>query len=207
MDLIGCESLLDVDVLQECLEWATMHGLQVKFLQLANGQLVRSGMRVETTDEVTATDGAIKLHDNLLSLSPDGKRGAGSGNPVVGEVASLTLAPLHYTPVLQVRQRHYEGYVYNLEVDRDHSYTINGAIVHNCICDQRAVLMGEDAFVDRLRGWVDGSEPWDEMNAYANWVGMSTETFASPLLTGIEFALQLWLFGDEEEHDARFEAA
>ena len=77
----------------------------------------------------------------------------------------------------------------------------------NCICDQRAVMMDPDAFVDRLRGWVDGSEPWAEMDGYASWVGMQPATMSSPFLEGLTWGLQLWLFGSEDEHNAAFEAA
>lgn len=73
----------------------------------------------------------------------------------------------------------------------------------NCICDQRAVLMDDGVFVGRLRGWVDGSEPWREMDAYASWVGMETRTFTSPYLAGMELAFQIWWRGNEEDRRGR----
>ena len=38
-----------------------------------------------------------------------------------------------YTDIQQVRKRKYEGYVYNLYVENDHSFMVNGcATLHNC---------------------------------------------------------------------------
>ena len=65
----------------------------------------------------------------------------------------------------------------------------------NCMCYKVAVTMGDDEFVDRLRGWLDGSETWTEMDAYSTnitggaGVDLSTETDL----------LNTWLFGGEKE--------
>jgi hypothetical protein len=77
----------------------------------------------------------------------------------------------------------------------------------NCICDQRSVLMDDDAFTTKLRGWVTGDQPWPEMDTYANWVGMGRRNMTSPFLRGLEVGLQLWLFGGEDDHDARIAGA
>ncbi len=38
----------------------------------------------------------------------------------------------YLTPVLNIREIDYDGSVYNLEVDRSHTYLVNGIAVHNC---------------------------------------------------------------------------
>jgi hypothetical protein len=38
----------------------------------------------------------------------------------------------HHYRVTEVRQEHYAGLVYNLEVDETHTYLVNGLIAHNC---------------------------------------------------------------------------
>ena len=81
----------------------------------------------------------------------------------------------------------------------------------NCICTQLSVLMAEDAFVDRLQGWMNRLGTWRELDEYARWVGMGSASvgspFASPYLAGLELALQLWLLGDEDDHEARLAEA
>jgi len=37
-----------------------------------------------------------------------------------------------YTPVKSIKKLFYKGDVYNLEVENDHSYACNGAVLHNC---------------------------------------------------------------------------
>lgn len=65
----------------------------------------------------------------------------------------------------------------------------------NCMCYKVALTMSDDEFIDRLRGWQEGSETWTEMDAYsANITGgagvdLSTETNL----------LNTWIFGNEKE--------
>ncbi len=40
-----------------------------------------------------------------------------------------------------------------------------------CLCFKTAVLMDETEFTGRLRGWMQGTEAWAEMDAYAELVG------------------------------------
>jgi len=41
----------------------------------------------------------------------------------------------------------------------------------NCLCFLTAVMMDETAFVDGLRGWVNGTSDWPEMDAFQKLVG------------------------------------
>jgi len=34
--------------------------------------------------------------------------------------------------ISKITEKHHDGYVYNLEVENDHSYVVNGIVVHNC---------------------------------------------------------------------------
>jgi len=40
-----------------------------------------------------------------------------------------------------------------------------------CLCGKVAVLASPDAFTDQLLGWLDGSQPWPEMDQYQAMVG------------------------------------
>lgn len=74
-------------------------------------------------------------HDGNLSSLPLGHGvGAAPRNAVVEQVANPLQAHAHYNTVRAVRVRDYEGPVFNMEVEADHSYTVNGAAVHNCMC-------------------------------------------------------------------------
>lgn len=70
----------------------------------------------------------------LSSLHPGDCVGAAPRNAVVERVANPLQAHAHYNTVRAVRVRRYDGPVYNMEVEADHSYTVNGAAVHNCLC-------------------------------------------------------------------------
>jgi len=37
-----------------------------------------------------------------------------------------------YLPIKEITEKEYEGYVYNLEVEEDNSYVVEGIVVHNC---------------------------------------------------------------------------
>jgi len=37
----------------------------------------------------------------------------------------------------KIERKHYEGKVYDLTVEKDHSYNINGIVVHNSLCETR----------------------------------------------------------------------
>lgn len=72
----------------------------------------------------------------------------------------------------------------------------------HCLCWKEAIMLEEDEFLDRLAGWVTGSDPWAGMDEYANWVSLSPSTGASPFLQGLEEGLQMWLWGSEDDLDA-----
>lgn len=70
-------------------------------------------------------------------MSPDIGVGAESGNSVVEQVANPFQAHLNYNTVLDVSTRQYEGLVYNMSVEDDESYAVDGMVVHNCKCHTR----------------------------------------------------------------------
>jgi len=37
-----------------------------------------------------------------------------------------------FIPIRQIEEMSYKGYVYNLEIEKDHSYALNSVVVHNC---------------------------------------------------------------------------
>ena len=47
-----------------------------------------------------------------------------------------------YLPVKKISKQHYSGFVYNLEVEEDHSYTTNCFTVHNCLPAVEASMCG-----------------------------------------------------------------
>lgn len=80
--------------------------------------------------------------------------------------------------------------------------TISLPIHVQCLCYKTAVLMGDDAFVGRLRGWLDGTQPWGAMDDYASWLGvLPADVFTVSLMVGLADNLIVWLFGDEDALD------
>jgi len=72
-----------------------------------------------------------------------------------------------------------------------------------CLCYKTAVLMDDAAFVDKTRGWLNGTQPWGAMDDYASWLGvMPQNMFATSLAVGIANDLVVWLWGDEEDLEA-----
>lgn len=75
-----------------------------------------------------------------------------------------------------------------------------------CLCFLKAVLMKDDAFIERMRGWLDGSGAWPEMDSYATWLKGTRQTLAVALDTVLYEQLALpfinWLDGSEAEADA-----
>ena len=57
-----------------------------------------------------------------------------------------------YLPVKEVQQREYQGYVYNLEVEEDNSYTTNCFTVHNCLPPLEASLCGLPVIMTNCSG-------------------------------------------------------
>ncbi|MBN2392164.1 MAG: hypothetical protein JXR84_15660 [Anaerolineae bacterium] len=69
-----------------------------------------------------------------------------------------------------------------------------------CLCYKTAVLMDDALFVEKLRGWANGSQPWQALDDYAGWLGVLPQNvFAFSLATTIANNLLVWLYGDEED--------
>jgi hypothetical protein len=49
----------------------------------------------------------------------------------------------------------------------------------NCLCYWTAGTMSDDRFVGRMRGWLDGTQPWPEMDSYGDHVGFTLADVAS----------------------------
>lgn len=73
--------------------------------------------------------------------------------------------------------------------------TIEYPLHPNCFCYKTAVLMNEKAFVDKMFGWLNGTETWSEMDDYSNMIGadLSISLMADAL------SLAVWLFSDDLE--------
>jgi len=70
----------------------------------------------------------------------------------------------------------------------------------HCICYKTAVLMDDALFVEKLRGWANGSQPWQALDDYAGWLGVLPQNvFTFSLATTIANNLLVWLYGDEED--------
>jgi hypothetical protein len=128
------EPLHDVDVGQKVCDRASELRFKTQGVKLGAGESVLGKMGACDIAHPQPTHGAENFHDNLLSLSPEMRRGAESGNPVVGRFMTPAQALLHYTAILSIERTHYCGPVYNMTVAEDNSYTVNGAVVHNCMC-------------------------------------------------------------------------
>jgi len=105
--------------------------------------------------------GVVSTHDNLLSSSPECEEGAASGNAVVERLITPPQAQLHYIKIQSISVREYAGLVYNMHVEVDNSYTVNGMAVHNCLCNIQSVVTATPAQVtEELRGFMqEGEEP------------------------------------------------
>jgi hypothetical protein len=97
--------------------------------------------------------------------------------------------------------------------------TLSLPIHPNCLCYLTAVDMPADAFVERMRGWLQGAHAWPEMDGYARGFGNALEPSVSGLsrrpsglgLSGLVGAAGLaiiaalvdWLAGDKATLDGR----
>ena len=63
------------------------------------------------------------------------------------------------------------------------------------LCYKVAVSMSDDEFIKQMRGWMNGSQAWPEMDAYSSNVtggaGIDLSQETELLVT--------WLFGNEKE--------
>ncbi len=70
----------------------------------------------------------------------------------------------------------------------------------HCLCYKTAVLMDDTLFVEKLRGWTDGTQPWAALDDYAGWLGVLPQNvFVFSLATTIANNLLVWLYGDEDD--------
>jgi len=71
-----------------------------------------------------------------------------------------------------------------------------------CLCYKTSVLMDDDVFVDRVRGWMDGTQPWGAMDDFSSWLGvMPLDAFSVSLAVGVANNLAVWLWGNEDDLD------
>jgi len=75
--------------------------------------------------------------------------------------------------------------------------TIELPLHPNCLCYKTAVLMSEKEFTSQMRGWLDGSQPWAEMDAYEKSIGGDVSASLMPAAIG----LAVWLFGEDLDGD------
>jgi hypothetical protein len=73
--------------------------------------------------------------------------------------------------------------------------TIELPLHPHCLCYKTAVLMSEKEFVSQMKGWMNGTQPWAEMDAYASDIGVDLSTSLAPAAIN----LAVWLFSDELE--------
>jgi len=65
----------------------------------------------------------------------------------------------------------------------------------NCLCYKTAVLMDQKEFTSKLNGWLNGSQPWSEMDDYEELIGRDMSQSIVPNAIN----LAVWLFGDNLE--------
>ena len=73
--------------------------------------------------------------------------------------------------------------------------TIELPLHPNCLCFKTAVMMDEAEFTAKLRGWMQGTESWSEMDAYERSVGGDVSISLLP----DAMRLAVWMFGDQLE--------
>lgn len=71
--------------------------------------------------------------------------------------------------------------------------TIQLPLHPHCICFKTAVLMKEKEFTSKLNGWLKGGEDWEEMDSYANDLGVDLSVSHAPATLN----LAVWMFSDQ----------
>lgn len=64
----------------------------------------------------------------------------------------------------------------------------------NCLCYKVAVTMSDADFTSQLRGWVNGTQAWPEMDRYAETIGGIDADLSKAAVN-----LAVWIFGEESE--------
>lgn len=125
----------DVILTQDSGNGTTKLAFDTQGVVFGSSDVVRSDMSVSGAELYAPTDGTNMLHaDNLSSLPLRDGWGTAPRNAGVGRFMTPPQARPYYTTVHDISTRHYIGPVYNMHVDGDNSYTVNGACVHNCLC-------------------------------------------------------------------------
>lgn len=80
----------------------------------------------------------------------------------------------------------------------------------HCLCFKSSVSMTDSEFSSGLRGWLNGSESWAEMDNYATWVGATSKTIAAAEMTKkltnqLALPMLRWLGGSEKEINTMLE--
>ncbi len=73
--------------------------------------------------------------------------------------------------------------------------TIELPLHPNCLCYKTAVLMEQGEFSSKLRAWMTGSSPWNEMDDYEQMIGGDASKSILPNAVN----LAVWLFGEDLE--------
>lgn len=68
-----------------------------------------------------------------------------------------------------------------------------------CLCYKVAVTMSDDEFAAKLRGWLDGSETWTEMDAYSANLSGGAGLVTDVALDAATRSFATWLFGAEKD--------
>lgn len=72
----------------------------------------------------------------------------------------------------------------------------------HCMCYKLAVLMDNDEFIDRLRGWMGNTAEWVEMDAYSDMIGGNS--FVDLAQNGVAILMDYWLWDAGEAVGALF---
>lgn len=75
--------------------------------------------------------------------------------------------------------------------------TIEYPLHPNCLCYKTSVMMDQKAFTSKLKGWMQGTGEWPEMDDYAKNLGvdLNTDMTEQPVVQ----SLAVWLFSDALE--------
>jgi hypothetical protein len=65
----------------------------------------------------------------------------------------------------------------------------------NCLCYKTAVMMERDQFISDLKGWMNGTQEWAGMDAYASELGVDVSTDLTPST----LTLAVWMFSNKLE--------
>ena len=166
----GTEFLVDIDVKQELCDGASLFGFDAEPVEFRCGDPVLVGVSDDEPRHASPANGAFNSHNNLL---------------------------FDYVTIDTIERVHYIGPVYNLSVVDDNSYTVNGFVVHNCLCYKLAVLMKPDDFAAKLRAWTNSPDTWPEMNDYEDFIGGSVRV--SLLGLAVVGTLGAWLSGSWDD--------